>query len=59
MPRRGGGGGDGGGDKKAEEQEIAALELITNAILKDIKDQAQKQTEKPKIVQIVIYESSV
>lgn len=52
MPRRGG-----GSDKKRDEQEMAALQAITNAILREVKEATQK--EHPKIVQIVIYESSV
>jgi potassium channel subfamily K protein len=44
-----------GTDKKADD--IAALEaVLTQAILHEVK---VKQMEKPKLVQIVIYESSV
>ena len=50
MPKR--------GNKKSEAKEMAALEAITNAILQDIKASAEKQ-DQPKVVQIVIYESSV
>ncbi|EDS27772.1 conserved hypothetical protein [Culex quinquefasciatus] len=51
MPRR-------HGSKKNDPNEMAALEAITNAILQDIKDKHESK-ETPKIVQIVIYESSV
>lgn len=54
MPKRGGDSGN-----AEEEQEMAALEAITNEILKQVKEAAQKQKEKPKVVQIIIYESSV
>lgn len=47
MPRRGG---------KKGAGEVDALEAITNAILEEVK---QANRDKPKIVQIVIYESSV
>jgi potassium channel subfamily K, invertebrate len=43
-------------DKKGEQEDIDALEEITKAILKEVKI---KQMEKPKLVQIIIYESSV
>ncbi|XP_055913542.1 TWiK family of potassium channels protein 9 isoform X2 [Eupeodes corollae] len=42
--------------KTTQEQEIAALEAITNAILKEVKE---AQNNKPKVLQIVIYETSV
>lgn len=51
MPRR-------HGCKKNDPSEMAALEAITNAILQDIKEK-QESKEPPKVVQIVIYESSV
>ncbi|XP_021703985.1 TWiK family of potassium channels protein 7 [Aedes aegypti] len=51
MPRR-------HGSKKNDPSEMAALEAITNAILQDIKEK-QESKEPPKVVQIVIYESSV
>ncbi|XP_065086098.1 TWiK family of potassium channels protein 7, partial [Ochlerotatus camptorhynchus] len=51
MPRR-------HGSKKTDPSEMAALEAITNAILQDIKEK-QESKEPPKVVQIVIYESSV
>lgn len=44
-------------DKKQHEQEIAALAALTNAFLKEVKEAAVK--EQPKVVQIIIYESSV
>ncbi|KRF94126.1 TWiK family of potassium channels protein 9 isoform X2 [Drosophila mojavensis] len=44
-------------NKKSEHNsDIAALEAITNAILKEVKE---AQNSKPKVLQIVIYESSV
>ncbi|XP_035895739.1 TWiK family of potassium channels protein 7 [Anopheles stephensi] len=52
MPRR-------HGNKKAQAKEMAALEAITNAILQDIKEKQDSQEGPPKVVQIVIYESSV
>ncbi|XP_053677902.1 TWiK family of potassium channels protein 7 [Anopheles nili] len=52
MPRR-------HGNKKAQAKEMAALEAITNAILQDIKEKQDSQDGPPKVVQIVIYESSV
>ncbi|XP_053665518.1 TWiK family of potassium channels protein 7 [Anopheles marshallii] len=52
MPRR-------HGNKKAQAKEMAALEAITNAILHDIKEKQDNQEGPPKVVQIVIYESSV
>lgn len=54
MPKRG----TGGHDKKDEDTEMAALEAITQAILMEVKA-TQQQMEEPKLVQIVIYESSV
>ncbi|XP_055615361.1 TWiK family of potassium channels protein 7 [Toxorhynchites rutilus septentrionalis] len=51
MPRRHGG-------KKNDSGEMAALEAITNAILQDIKEKHENKSP-PKVVQIVIYESSV
>ncbi|XP_055371567.1 TWiK family of potassium channels protein 7, partial [Condylostylus longicornis] len=44
-------------NSKNKEHEIAALQAITNAILQEVKE-AQQQ-KPPKVVQIVIYESSV
>ncbi|XP_058127916.1 TWiK family of potassium channels protein 7 [Anopheles ziemanni] len=52
MPRR-------HGNKKAQAKEMAALEAITNAILQDIKEKQDNQEGPAKMVQIVIYESSV
>ncbi|KAH8238210.1 hypothetical protein KR032_001218 [Drosophila birchii] len=44
-------------NKKSDHSpDIAALEAITNAILKEVKE---AQNNKPKVLQIVIYESSV
>ncbi|XP_058840864.1 TWiK family of potassium channels protein 7 isoform X2 [Topomyia yanbarensis] len=51
MPRR-------HGSKKNDPSQMAALEAITNAILQDIKEK-QESKDPPKVVQIVIYESSV
>ncbi|KAM8721492.1 hypothetical protein ACLKA7_007381 [Drosophila subpalustris] len=42
--------------KNQHNSDIAALEAITNAILKEVKE---AQNSKPKVLQIVIYESSV
>lgn len=42
--------------KNHHSPDIAALEAITNAILKEVKE---AQNNKPKVLQIVIYESSV
>ncbi|KAH8303350.1 hypothetical protein KR059_008701 [Drosophila kikkawai] len=42
--------------KSDHSPDIAALEAITNAILKEVKE---AQNNKPKVLQIVIYESSV
>ncbi|XP_037941949.1 TWiK family of potassium channels protein 9-like [Teleopsis dalmanni] len=42
--------------KNEHNSDIAALEAITNAILKEVKE---AQNNKPKVLQIVIYESSV
>lgn len=42
--------------KDPNNADIAALEAITNAILKEVKE---AQNNKPKVLQIVIYESSV
>ncbi|XP_050746561.1 potassium channel subfamily K member 16 isoform X2 [Drosophila biarmipes] len=42
--------------KNDHSPDIAALEAITNAILKEVKE---AQNNKPKVLQIVIYESSV
>ncbi|XP_030381467.1 TWiK family of potassium channels protein 9 [Scaptodrosophila lebanonensis] len=42
--------------KDPHNSDIAALEAITNAILKEVKE---AQNNKPKVLQIVIYESSV
>jgi potassium channel subfamily K, invertebrate len=52
MPKRS------GKKNKDNASDMAALEAITNAILQEVKAN-QSQPEKPKIVQIVIYESSV
>lgn len=57
MPRFGGA--DTGDGKKSKEQELAALELITNALLNDMKAQKQREDSSPKIYQIIIYETSV
>lgn len=57
MPRFGGS--DTGDGKKSKEQELAALELITNALLNDMKAQKQHEDAPPKIYQIIIYETSV
>lgn len=46
------------GNKKSQEQEIAALAAITNAFLQEVKEVAKTQ-EQPKVMQIIIYESSV
>lgn len=46
----------GGKHDKKDEKDIDALEELTKAILKEVKI---KQMEKPKLVQIIIYESSV
>lgn len=43
-------------DKKQQEQEIAALAAITNAFLQEVKEATKEQ---PKVMQIIIYESSV
>ncbi|CRK90411.1 CLUMA_CG004127, isoform A [Clunio marinus] len=43
-------------DKKNSEGEVDTLEELTKAILREVK---VKQIEKPKLVQIIIYESSV
>ncbi|GAB0093381.1 TWiK family of potassium channels protein 7 [Sergentomyia squamirostris] len=59
MPRRHGFSGP-SSDGTDDEQEMAALELITNAILQEVKEAAQQaHKQHPKVVQIVIYESSV
>jgi hypothetical protein len=42
--------------KKDEQKEAEALEALTKAILQEVKI---KQMEKPRLVQIIIYESSV
>lgn len=55
MPRRFG---HGANEKKSREEEMAALEALTQAILQEVKD-ATQQKEQAKVVQIVIYESSV
>ena len=58
MPKRHGG--NSSADKKAQEQEMAALAAITNAILQEVQEaQLSKNKQQPKLVQIVIYESSV
>jgi hypothetical protein len=51
MSKRGG-----KNDKKDDENDIDALEALTKAILEEVKI---KQMEKPQLVQIIIYESSV
>lgn len=43
-------------DKKNDENDVDTLEALTKAILREVK---VKQIEKPKLVQIIIYESSV
>ena len=45
-------------DKKSTEDEndVDSLEALTKAILREVK---VKQFQKPKLVQIIIYESSV
>lgn len=45
-------------DKKTgdEDNDMDTLEALTKAILREVK---VKQIEKPKLVQIIIYESSV
>lgn len=48
---------NGTSSKKHQEQEIAALAAITNAFLQEVKEAAIQ--EQPKIMQIIIYESSV
>lgn len=48
-----------GGNKKQDEQQIAALAAITNAFLQEVKEAAKTQPEQPKVMQIIIYESSV
>lgn len=58
MPHRRGGISGASSDKKQEEQEIAALAAITNAILQEVQESA-KNNQTPKVLQIVIYESSV
>ncbi|XP_059617700.1 TWiK family of potassium channels protein 7 [Phlebotomus argentipes] len=59
MPRRHGFSGP-SSDGKDDEQEMAALAAITNAILQEVKEAAhQAHKQHPKVVQIVIYESSV
>ncbi|XP_055709623.1 TWiK family of potassium channels protein 7 isoform X2 [Phlebotomus papatasi] len=59
MPRRHGFSGP-SSDRKDDDQEMAALEAITNAILQEVKEAAhQAHKQHPKVVQIVIYESSV
>lgn len=53
MPKRN----KNGSGKNKDETDISALEaVLTQAILHEVK---VKQMEKPKLVQIVIYESSV
>lgn len=42
--------------KDPSNADIAALEALTNAILKEVKE---VQNTKPNVLQIVIYESSV
>lgn len=43
-------------DKKDGENDMDTLEALTKAILQEVKI---KQMEKPQLVQIIIYESSV
>lgn len=57
MPHRRGGI-SGASDKRQEEAEIAALAAITGAILEEVQKSA-KNAQTQKVVQIVIYESSV
>uniref|UniRef100_A0A1B0CWB3 Uncharacterized protein n=1 Tax=Lutzomyia longipalpis TaxID=7200 RepID=A0A1B0CWB3_LUTLO len=57
MPRRHG---FSGPSSDGDDQEMTALEAITNAILQEVKEAAhQAHKQHPKVVQIVIYESSV
>lgn len=58
MPHRRGGISGASIDKKQDEQEIEALAAITSAILQEVKVSA-KHNQAPRVVQIVIYESSV
>ena len=51
MSKRGG-----KSDKKDDDKDIDALEALTKAILQEVKI---KKKKKPKLVQIIIYESSV
>lgn len=46
----------GGTKKGTEDAGMAALEAITNAILEEVK---QAHKDRPKVLQIIIYESSV
>lgn len=43
-------------DKKGSGDDMDTLEALTKAILREVK---VKQIEKPKLIQIIIYESSV
>lgn len=54
MPHR-----RGGNKKQEEEQQIAALAAITNAFLQEVKEATKTQVDPPKVMQIIIYESSV
>lgn len=58
MPHRRGGISGASSDKRQEEQEIAALAAITGAILEEVQKSA-KNPQSQKVLQIVIYESSV
>lgn len=58
MPHRRGGISGASTDKRQEEAEIAALAAITGAILEEVHKSA-KNAQTQKVVQIVIYESSV
>lgn len=58
MPHRRGGISGASTDKQQEEAEIAALAAITGAILEEVQKSA-KNAQTQKVVQIVIYESSV
>lgn len=58
MPHRRGGISGASSDKRDEEAEIAALAAITGAILEEVQKSA-KNAQTQKVLQIVIYESSV
>ncbi|CAD7090502.1 unnamed protein product [Hermetia illucens] len=46
-------------EKKNHQSEIAALQAITQALLKEVKEANEQIQHPPKVLQIVIYESSV